>query len=349
MATSSEPEELIKEAYAALDDDELPRALEISGKLIEARHARGFEIMALALEKQDRPEDAIDVLRKGVMAVPEAFPLWELMANLYAKEKEFEKAETAYATALACPGSNTGSISYNMAVMLRQSGNPEHALAIVNEIHSPMLAVRVNTLKVSLLNTLKRYEDASHLANVLISEIMALEELGDEDMKDLAQVHAELGRSIYLGSGNKQGAFECAWKALEWERAEPTALWLVRELIARKSGESRWLRFEVEGNWYFPLEQGKSPPKFRVTYDVVADNIDEAMMFAKHLEPPEIRESMQVKTVSDRGSHCQFHARSVLAQPLQFRAELKRRKIRGLIARSESNKTTRFSDVKRYF
>lgn len=318
MTSSSDPEELIKEAYAALDDDDLPGALELSGKLLEARHARGFEIMALALEKQDRYEDAIDVLRKGVMAVPEAYPLWELLGNLYAKEKEFEKAESAYVTALACPGSSTASISYNMAVMLRHSGNPEQALAIASEISSPLLAVRVNTLKVSLLNSLKRYEDSSHLANVLISEIMALEELGDEDMKDLAQVYAELGRAVYLGSGNKQGGFESAWKALEWERSEPTALWLVRELIGRNSSESRWFRFEVEGNWYFPLEQGKSPPKFRVTYDIVADNIDEAMMFAKHLEPPEIRESMQVKTVSDRGSHANFTQGLYWRSPYNF-------------------------------
>lgn len=311
-------EELIKEAYAALDDDDLGRALELSGRLLETRHARGFEIMATALERQDRYEEAIDVLRKGVMVVPEASPLWELMGNLYSKEKEFEQAETAYVTALACPGANSASICYNMAVMLRHSGNPEQALSIVMQINNPILTVRVNTLKVSLMNNLKRYDEAAYLANVLISEIMALEELGDEDMKDLAQVYAELGRAMFLGEGNKQGAFESAWKALEWERAEPTALWLVRELIGRKSQESRWFRFEVEGNWYFPLEQGKLPPKFRVIYDIVADNLDEAMMFAKHLEPPEIRESMQIKTVSDRGSHSNYTQGLYWRSPYNF-------------------------------
>jgi tetratricopeptide (TPR) repeat protein len=318
VTSPSEIEELVKAAYAALDEDDTQAALEISGKLIAARYARGFEIMALALEKQDRCEDALNVLSKAVMAVPEAFPLWELMGNIYAKEKDYDKAETAYVTALACPGSNTASISYNMAVMLRQSGNPEHALSIVNEIVSPVLAIRVNTLKVSLLNSLKRYEESGNLANVLIGDIMAMEELGDEDMKELAQVYAELGRSVYLGTGNKQGAFENAWKALEWERSEPTALWLVRELIGRKSGESRWFRFDVEGNWYFPLEQGKTPPKFRVTYDIVADNIEEAMMFAKHLEPPEIRESMQIKAVSDRGSHANYTQGLYWRSPYNF-------------------------------
>lgn len=303
MTKAKHPEDLIKEGYAALDDEDFVEAMDIATKLIELQHARGFEILALALEKQERVEEAIDVLRKGISVVPEAYPLWELMGNIYSKEREYQKAETAYVTALACPNSDSASISYNFAVMLRHSGNPEQALAIASQIDSPLLAVRVNTLKVSLLNNLKEYEPAANLANVLISEIMALEELGDEDMKDLAQVYAELGRATYLGADNKQGAFENAWKALEWERSEPTALWLVRELIGRKSPESRWFRFEVEGNWYFPLEQGKSPPKFRVTYDIVADNLDEALMFAKHLEPPEIRDSMQVKSVSDRGLH----------------------------------------------
>ncbi len=303
MTSSLDPHNLIKEAYAALDDDDLETAALHASKLLELKHVRGFEIMALVLEKDERLGDAIGVLRQGVSAVPEAFPLWELMGNLYSKAREYEKAETCYVTALACPGSDSASISYNMAVMLRHSGHSEQALSIAVQIKSPALAVRVNTLRVSLLNNLERYDDAAHLANVLISEIMALEELGDEDMKDLAQVYAELGRCLYHGQGNKQGAFESAWKALEWERSDPTALWLVRELIGRKSEESHWFRMEVEGIWYFPLEQGKPPPKFRVLYDIVADNVDEAMMFAKHLEPKEIRESMKAKTVSDRGVH----------------------------------------------
>lgn len=301
--TAADPEELLRAAYHALDRDDLIRAMEAAQLLINLRHARGFEILALALEKQDRCTDGIEVLRKGVSVLPEAFPLWELMGNLYAREKDFEQSETAYVTALSCPNSDAPSICYNMAVMLKNAGRLEQSLSLAADIEAGHLATRVNTLQTVLLNLLERYDEATELANFTIGEIMSLEELADEDMKDLAAVYAELGKAIFLGTGNKQAAFESAWKALEWERSEPTALWLVRELIARKSPESRWYQLEVEGNWYFSLEQGKTPPRFRVTYDVVADNIDEAMMFAKHLEPPEIRESMKVKTVSDRGSH----------------------------------------------
>lgn len=318
MSSSLDIEAIVKDAYAALDDDELQKAMELAALLLETRHARGFEIMALALEKQDRYEEAIDLLRKGVSIIPDAYPLWELMGNFYSKEKDYEKAETAYVTALACYGCNSASISYNMAVMLRHAGKPKQAFTVASHIQDPALGIKTKTLLVSLLNSLQEYEDAARLANELISEIMSLDELGDEDMKDLAQVYAEMGRAVYLGTGNKQGAFENAWKSLEWERSEPTALWLVRELIGRKSNDSRWFRLEVEGHWYFPLEQGKTPPKFRVTYDIVADNIDEAMMFSKHLEPPEIRESMQVKSVSDRGSHAHFTQGLYWRSPYNF-------------------------------
>lgn len=301
--SKAELEDLVRAAYIALDSDDIPRAMELSQILINLRQARGFEILALALEKQERYEDGIEVLQKGVSVVPEAYPLWELMGNLYARSNDFEKAENAYSTALACPQADSASITYNLAVMLKNSGRHEQALYLASEVEAGHLATRLNVLQASLLNTLGRHEEAGELANFTISEIMSLEELADEDMKDLACVYAELGKAIYLGSGNKQAAFESAWKALEWERSEATALWLVRELIARKSPESRWFQLEVEGNWYFPLEQGKLPPRFRVTYEIVADNIEEAIMFAKHLEPPEIRESMQIKTVSDKGAH----------------------------------------------
>lgn len=294
---------LLKEAYAALDDSDLDRAIELGEALLARRHVRGFEIVALALDRQGDLDEAMEVLREGIDAVPDAFPLWEMLGNILSKKGYFEEAQQAYQRAIECPNADVESVKYNFAVMWRNAGHLDRAIAIAAQISSPELSVRAKALRTTLLNSMGQYEEAAYMANTLANEIMAQEEMSDDDMKDLAQSYAELGRACWLGRGDKQSAFENAWKALEWERSDAAALWLIRELIGRKSPESRWYRMEVQGMWYFPLEQNKDAPKFSVSYDIVADNLEEALMFAKHLEPPEIRESMRVMSCEDRGQH----------------------------------------------
>ncbi len=294
---------LLKDAYAALDDGDLDRAVDLGEALLSRRHVRGFEILGLALDRQGDLDEAIDILKEGVGAAPDAFPLWELFGNVLSKKQMFEEAQQAYQRAIECPNADVESVKYNFAVMWRNAGHLDRALTIATQISSPKLAVRANTLRTTLLNSMGMYEDCAYLANAVINQIMNQDEMTDEDMKDLAQTYAELGRSYWLGRNDKQSAFENSWKALEWERSDPSALWLIRELIGRKSPASRWYRLDVQGKWYFPLEQNKDAPTFSVSYDIVADNEEEALMFAKHLEPPEIRDSMNVISCEDRGQH----------------------------------------------
>lgn len=302
-SSSAEIQTILKDAYAALDDGDLDKAIELGEQLISQRHVRGFEILALALDRQGDLDEAYDVVKEGLEAAPDAFPLWELLGNILSKKRMFDQAQQAYQQALDCPNSDQDSIKYNFAVMWRNAGHLDRALSLATQVNSPNLMIRANVLRATLLNSMGLYEECAYLANSIVVEIMSLEEMSDEDMKELAQTYSELGRALWLGRGDKQGAFENAWKALEWERAESSALWLIRELISRKSEEGHWYRMEVQGMWYFPLEQSKEAPRFTVSYDVVADNEEEALMFAKHLEPPEIRESMQAISCEDRGLH----------------------------------------------
>ena len=301
--TPAELQTLVKEAYAALDDGDLDKAVELAEQLLDQRHTRGFEILSMALERQGDLDEALDVVNAGINAVPDAFPLWELLGNIYSKKRMFDEAQQAYQRALECPNADQESVKYNFAVMWRNAGHLDRALALATQVTSPAMSIRAKTLRTSLLNGMGLYEECANLSNAIVGEVMALDEMSDDDMKELAQTYAELGRALWLGRGDKQGAFENAWKALEWERADPSALWLIRELIARKSPESHWFRMELQGLWYFPLEQNKEAPHFTVSYDVVADNEEEALMFTKHLEPPEIRDSMVVANCEDRGDY----------------------------------------------
>lgn len=308
--TTTTTQQLIESAYDALEAEDSSAALEFGKKLLDLKHVRGFEIVALALEQQGKLDDAVSALQTGVSKVPDAYPLWELLGNYLSELSRFKESYEAYQKAVKCQGAQPDSINYNAAIMLRKAGQPEQALQLIDTIKAPEMRLRAEALKTSLLNNLKRHDEAGQLANALIGEITGMGELSDEDMADLATCYAELARAAWQGHRDSNTAWDGAFRALEWDRSEVSALWLIRELINRRSEASHWFRLEITGQWHFPLEPGQPPPAFATTYDVVADTTADALIFAQHLEPPEIRESLKVGAVEDRGP-CADHLQGV--------------------------------------
>lgn len=300
--TTAAVEQLLDQAYAALEEGNADQAIALGKQLLEHRHARGFEIMALAYELQGRYEEAVQTLKDGVSKVPAAWPLWELLGNLYSDSEETEQAHQAYQQALQCQGADTDSINYNYAILLKRENKFDKAWELTERIHGTELQLKVLTLRLSLLRAMRRYEDAVHLGNRIIAEILGQEDLPEESMQELARTYAELGRANWEGKGDRQSAWENAWKALEWDRSDAGALWLVREIIGRKAATSHHWKLVVEGRWHFPLEPDKPPPGFITTYEVVADTPEAALTYAQDLEPVEVRQTMKMDSCEDMGA-----------------------------------------------
>lgn len=298
---------LLEQAYSLIQQGDADQAIVVGNQLLEHKHARGFEIIALAYEQQGRAAEAVAVLREGVSKVPSAWPLWELLGNLFSDQEEYAEARTSYEKALACQNVDSDSVNYNFAILLKREGKPDEALKLAGRIAGEDLKNKVRVLRVSLLNAMRRHEDAVKAGAQLIEELLAQANLPDEDMQDLARAYAEVGRGHWEGKLDRQAAWEHAWKALEWDRADNSALWLVREIINRKSLQSKWYKLIVEGKWHFPLEADKPPPGFITTYEVVADSAEEALAFAQDLEPVEVRPTMKLDSHEDMGPFAENH------------------------------------------
>jgi tetratricopeptide (TPR) repeat protein len=268
---------LLEQAYNLIQQGQSEQAIIVGNELLKHRHARGFEIIALAYEQQGRSAEAVAVLQDGVSKVPNAWPLWELLGNLFSDQEQFEDAKHCYEKALGCPNADTDSINYNYAILLKRQGILEEAMKLSERIRSADLLTMVQT-------------------------VLSSGNIPEDDMADLARAYAELGRAQWEGRYDRQSAWESAWKALEWDRSDNNALWLVREIINRKSAGSRWFKLVIEGRWHFPIETDKPPPAFVTTYEVVADSPQDALIFAQDLEPMEIRKSMKVDSHEDLGN-----------------------------------------------
>ena len=293
---------LLEQAYGLIQQGDAEQAIVVGNQLLEHRHARGFEIIALAYEQQGRTADAIAILKEGVSKVPGAWPLWELLGNLYSDQDEYQEADSAYQRALACPNADGDSINYNYAILLKRQGKLDQANALCDRISSEDLKTKTKVLRLSLFNAMKKHDQAIQYGARLIEEMLQQKDLPDEDMQDLARAYAEVGRAHWEGKYDRQSAWENAWKALEWDRSDNSALWLVREIINRKSAGSKWFKLIVEGRWHFPIEPDKAPPGFITTYEVVADSPQEALAFAQDLEPVEVRQTMRLDSHEEMGA-----------------------------------------------
>lgn len=292
---------LLEQGYSLIQQGEPEQAIAVGQQLLSHRHARGFEIIALAYEQQGRSAEAIAVLKDGVTKVPGAWPLWELLGNLFSDQDDYQEAHNCYQRALNCPSADNDSINYNYAILLKRQGRFDETLALCDRISSEDLQLKVRVLRVSTYNVMRKQLDAIPLGTQLVNDILSRKELPEEDMQDLARAYAELGRAYWEGKYDRQVAWENAWKALEWDRSDNSALWLVREIINRRSSKSKWFKLIVEGKWHFPIEPDKAPPGFITTYEVVADTVEDALSFAQDLEPIEVRDSMKVDSHEDLG------------------------------------------------
>ena len=287
-------DDMLEKAFGLIQQGDAEAAIVVGKQLLDVRNARGFEIIALAYEQQGRSDEAIAVLKDGVAKVPGAWPLWELLGNIYSDLGELPSAHDAYQKAQSCPKADMSSINYNFAILLKREGKFNEAMSMCDSITSEDLRNKVRVLRLSLMNALGKHDDAINFGNSIIAEIMGQTDLPDEDMQDLARAYAELGRAWWEGKYDRQTAWENAWKALEWNRSDTSALWLVREIIGRKSPQSAMFKLVVEGQWHFALEADKPPPGFITTYEIVAESPEDALTFAQDLEPVDVRPTMKI-------------------------------------------------------
>ncbi|HEY9793961.1 MAG TPA: tetratricopeptide repeat protein [Candidatus Obscuribacterales bacterium] len=293
---------LLEQAYNLIRQGQSEQAVAVGNELLKNRHARGFEIIALAFEQQGNATDAIAVLQDGVSRVPNAWPLWELLGNLYSDQGQYDEAYQAYDKALACPNGDHDSINYNYAILLKRLGKLEEAMKLSERIRAGDLEMKVRVLQLSIFNAMKRHDEAARIGTQLIQRILTRNQIAEEEMGDLSRTYAEVGRAHWEGKSDRQSAWENAWKALEWDRSDNNALWLVREIINRKSNGSKWFKLVIEGRWHFAIEPNKPIPSFVTTYEVVADSPEDALNFAKDLEPMEVRSSMKIDHHEDLGN-----------------------------------------------
>ncbi len=306
-ASIPEPEaqDLMDEALELLKAGQAEQALAIGRRLEERRYSGGFEIQALAHRDLGENKKAIKVLKKGTKRVADVWLLWQLLGNCLSDDDAYEEALAAYERALALPGAERLSLQYNRAIVLMRSEHLDEAGALLDqlledpEFDSQSLALKLH-IEGAKLGVLMDQED--HQGAIERFEGLALPLDGAQEAEVAAQMEARYATALWR-SGRAEDAERAVHRAIRLDKTNEDAQGLLRSLrCGGSSDEAICYTLMIQGPWQpdaFPQTRPAAEPPigFFTTYQVVAEDLDEALRFIRAFEPPAVRDELVIEEV----------------------------------------------------
>lgn len=281
-------DQLMKLGFELLEAQDFEGAIGVGQELQARRHTSAFEILAMAYTGLDDIQHAIEVLEEGVQRGPTVWKLWHSLGNCRADLGRYIEAHQAYRRALDCPDVDASFVHLNISVTLSRQERHEDALAELAFVTDADRRFWVGAQKISILNDAGRAEEAVAVGEELLAGL-------PPDINDnlRTRILTSLGRAYWQARKDGDGATLLAREALQYTPAYPEALWIIREAEGQRSKEAKYLRLIIEGDWPDPDEQARETG-FLISFDVVADNAEEALRYARQFEPQEVRDSLRV-------------------------------------------------------
>lgn len=282
-------DDLMKQAFEALDRGKPKAALKIAKALNRVKYSGSFEIQALAHVDLGNPSKAIDVLREGTQTCPGVWSLWQMLGNSLSDAGRFDEAFEAYERGLKADGPFEESLNLNFAIALLRAGQATEARERIgpilrasrfNELEGSLRA-RMHALELEALRKLNRLDDA-----IAVFDAIGNEGFGDDAGAELSMLWSEYARA-HLELGHRHDAERAALRSVQFNVTNDDALALLRE-IRRAPANSRTNRYRllVQGQWIDRSDHtDKNRTGFFTSYMVCADSEEEALGFVAELQP----------------------------------------------------------------
>ena len=281
-------EALAQRGFDLVKEGKYDEALAVAEELAAHGYTAYFEIRALALAELDQKEEAVVTLEKGVGIAPSVWLLWQLLGNYRSDLGRYDAAHDAYARALECPEVEPSSVHLNRAAALAREDRAEEAFEALAQVTDPALELRRESSRVGFLVDADRYPEAVKAARKTLDR-----EWGDGNGGLLATVQAELAWALHRMGATRDEVEAEIWQALERERRNRRALWVLREIDRQVSNTASYYRLLVHGQ--VPDEYDADVNGYFVTYEVVADSPEEALALAARHQPELLRSALRIE------------------------------------------------------
>jgi tetratricopeptide (TPR) repeat protein len=281
-------EQLIRKGFDLLEIDDFEAAIKVGKQIQAMRHTSAFEILALAHAGLGDTRRALEVLEEGVQRGPTVWLLWQLLGNYRSDLGFYDAAHEAYESALKCPRVNTSSVHLNAGIALSREKRFDEALSRFALVEDDELQPRVQAQRLHILNERRAYEETIRLGEQLLAEMKTVVEA-----EVRSAIKASVGHAYWFGRTDRERALELAQEALTDDCMSQDALWLIREVDGQVSPTAKHYRLLVEGISQ-ERDEHQNELGFFVTYDVVADSVEEALDYVRRVESNDVRRTLIV-------------------------------------------------------
>jgi len=282
--TDERARELADRGFECLREGDYEAAIEIAKELEELRHTAAYDIGAKAYAGLDDLEKAIETLERGLAKAPDCWLNWQLLGNYRSDMGNYEMAADAYERGLACSEVWEDSIRLNQAVLASRRGEHVQALRLLDTIEDASLSLQVASSRVAALWCTGRVDEALSLAD----ECLNNEWEADFAPEYLASIAADRGR-IYLERGVTPDEVRCsAMDATKEFGSHSDLLALIRDIDGRYNAKAQYFRLLVHGGVPDDHALSSELKGYYVTYDVVAETVEQALEFVREFENAEI-------------------------------------------------------------
>lgn len=258
-----------------------------------------YETQAEICEELNKTEEAVKILEQGIKIFKESWSLWELLGNYNSDLGNYEKAIDCYENGLNTEDPNKLALYYNYASVLSRLGKTNEALEKLELITKNTdlieedvgLLTLCNSLLINLHNKLKNYDRAIEIFNEFATKHQIDQ---DEYNEELSSLYTSFAFALWK-LGYVDEALEVSLEAVFLNQYNVNALSNLRGI--RDNGDyqkSKYMRILIHSNKLPSKETGEG---FYVSYDVVADNEEEAFEFIMEFELQNIRENIKIEEI----------------------------------------------------
>ncbi|MBN2384655.1 hypothetical protein JXQ70_17410 [bacterium] len=289
---------LMDQGLDALDSFNTKEAIKIGKKLKKLRQTSAFEILALAYHQDEKPDKSIEVLKEGLKVAPNVWVLWQLLGNYQSDSGNYDEAHKCYKMALGCEYKDESSIKYNSAIAYSRENKYADAENEIDSIDLDKLEyekyykllILISSEKINILNNLNKLKESYSFGRAALGKEYDVDGYRDE-LASLYTAHAE---TLWL-SNNNEKALEHLWYSIKLNKKHKRTGFLIREIENKFSKNAKYYRIMIEGIWSEPFEGETEKPGFFTSYDVVAENIEQAFELIKRFEPYYVQDSLKIK------------------------------------------------------
>lgn len=289
---------MTQEAWAFIDLGEYDEAERIADKLLEDGAEAGYSLKATILGFKEEAEQGIELLKEGVGKFADSWRLKLALANLYGQLENTAVAMAIFDEAAQMPGAETHWIELNRGISYFKGGMIDEALNTFQLIDHPDAINDAFSVQLEILDMLSQHKLIIAMAE---EELALLSDPEDsEEGKTLANIYARVASAYwYEDEDNTEAIQHHLRKAIEFDRGNEEALWLIREMKQEYSEDAHIYELLLSGVLVL-LDEDDSEVAypFVCDYVVLAESPQDALEMIKEFEIEQIdRPSLQILEV----------------------------------------------------